>query len=67
MDILALINTFAEGLSQISLFFYEHPEMLASVEQQVADLSHKTAADFLSGLLTEMDETIARSNTRKDR
>ena len=67
MDILALINTFAEGLSQISLFFYEHPEMLASVEQQVADLSHKTAADFLSRLLTEMDESIAKSNTRKDR
>lgn len=65
MDIITLITDFAEGLLAAGLKFTENPCQLAEMEKEVAELSHKAAADFIAMTLTETDQLIRDSGKRK--
>jgi len=66
MDIVALLDTFAHGLYDISEDFYDHPEQFSQIEHRVAKLSNQTAAQFLSMLLSELDQVVCDSLKRKE-
>ena len=66
MNILSLLIPFAEQLLQAEKELYEHPDQLAAFERSVADSSHRTAADFMSMVLTDMDERLCENSLRKE-
>ncbi len=67
MDIVTLLTSFARALFELSEDFYANPDQFFRIEKLVADLSKQTAADFLSLILTEMDDLIRDSQIRKER
>ena len=66
MDIITLLNGLLEKLFKIEETFYQTPSDLYSVEQLTADTFTKTSADFLGMLLSEADQTISKSQYRKN-
>ena len=66
MDIITLLNGLLENLFKIEETFYQTPSDLYSVEQLTADTFTKTSADFLGMLLSEADQTISKSQYRKN-
>lgn len=66
MNILALLIPFAEQLLQAEKNLYEHPDQMAAFERSVADSSHRTAAEFMSMVLTDMDERLCENSLRKE-
>ena len=67
MSIVSLLEAFADGMLDIYGDFYDHPEEFTQIEKRIADLSNRTAADFLSMILTEMDGLLGSSLNRKER
>lgn len=65
MNILTLLVPFAERLLQAEESLYEHPDQLARFEQTVADASHRTAAEFMSMVFSDMNERLCESSQRK--
>ena len=67
MDIVSLLEAFANGLFKISEDFFEHPDRFSDIEKAVADLSTKTSADFMVLLLNALDDSIRSDVIRKGR
>lgn len=65
MDIITLLQNFASGLLEAENEFYDNPDRFDILERTVADLSGKTAAEFLSMTLTQADAMICGSGLRK--
>ena len=65
MDIITLIQDFADGLLKAQDEFTDHPDRFSDMEATVAELSRKTAARFLSMALTQTDEILCKGAARK--
>ena len=65
MDIITLLQNFVSGLLAAEENFYENPDRFDVFEKTVADLSGRTAADFLSMALSQADSMICESGLRK--
>ncbi len=67
MNILSLLTRFAEQLLQAEENFYENPKQLAAFERSVADSSHRAAEEFMSMVLSDMDEKLCENSLRKEK
>ena len=67
MDIITLIDELVTGLLKGAEDFYSSPKDFYSFESYVKTTTDATAAKFMSGILSDMDKTIADSTWRKNR
>jgi len=67
MDIITLLTQLADGFLNAQDEFYDHPDRFADMEKTVADLSHKTAAQFLTMALSGMDDILCHGGAPKQR
>lgn len=65
MDIISLLSGLASGFVQADEDFFMHPDHFAEIETSVLDLCNQTAAEFLSMILSEMDQKICDSTERR--
>ncbi len=67
MDIVALMEEFLENIFEAREDFFEQPVKLAEFEGRVADASHRMAAEFIGGVLTELDGYLMDNLKRQER
>ena len=67
MDIVTLISNFAGNLIRAEEKFWLHIDQFDDLEQEVLSISHQAAADFLSLVLSSVDEAIRNSGMREER
>lgn len=67
MDIVALMEEFLESIFEAREDFFEQPVKLAEFEGRVADASHRMAAEFIGGVLTELDGYLMDNLKRQER
>ena len=56
-----LIKELTDGFKKAQDEFTNHPDRFSDMEKTVADLSRKTAAEFLSMTLTQTDEILCNN------
>lgn len=67
MDIITLLVTLTNGLIKAGQDFFEKPGGFADFEGTVGALCAKTAADYIGGTLSQMDEMLCNSGLRKEK
>ena len=60
-----LIKELTDGFKKAQDEFTNHPDRFSDMEKTVADLSRKTAAEFLSMTLTQTDEILCNGAAKK--
>lgn len=65
MDIVALVSDLVSGFIQADEDFYTNPDHFAEIEKDVVGLCIRTAAGFLSMMLSQMDQHICDNSERR--